>query len=192
MNRLWLPDDWGSRAIVVRDVERSVEWFTPEELQEIETFRLEKRRNEWKLSRVAAKHLAIELGIAAHPRACRINERRIGESFVSLSHSGPYAAAAIDRKPVGVDVEVLRAIDEGASHLFLTAQEEEDMRSCTIRNRLLHFWSAKEAEWKRHGGLIETLKRVPIVLEHESRDGILFDRVETRLVGDVIVSLTRH
>lgn len=191
MKRLWLPEEWGGKAIVIRDVERAEEWFTADELREADQFRLEKRRDEWKLSRVAAKQLAVERGIAPHPRACRIEDRRVGDSFVSLSHSTPYAAAAIDRQPVGIDVETLRALSEAAAHLFLTEREEEEMRGCKIEHRLLHFWSAKEAEWKRHGGAIETMKRVPIALQRETGDGLLFDRVETRLIVDVIVALTR-
>lgn len=191
MKRLWLPEEWGGRAIVIRDVERVDEWFTAEELRGADQFRLEKRRNEWKLSRVAAKQLAVERGIAPDPRACRIEDRRVGDSFVSLSHSAPYAAAAIDRQPIGIDVETVRSLSDAAAHLFLTDGEEEEMRGCRIEHRLLHFWSAKEAEWKRQGGAIAWLKRVPIRLERETADGLFFDRVETRLIGDVIVAITR-
>ncbi len=34
----------------------------------------------------------------------------------------------------------------------LTDEETEAMSRCSIAHRLLHFWCAKEAEWKRHGG----------------------------------------
>ena len=190
MNRVWLPSEWGGRAIVISDIADVDDWFSAEELQVAETFRLAKRRTEWKLSRVAAKQLAIERGLAPHPRACTIEDRRIGESYLSLSHSGSYAAAAIDRQPIGIDVEALRTISEGAAHLFLTDEEADHMRSLSVAHRLLHFWSAKEAEWKRHGGAIETLKRVPLRLQRETDTGLLFDRVETRQIGDVIVSLT--
>jgi phosphopantetheinyl transferase len=191
MKRLWLPDEWGGRAIVIANVERIDDWFADDELREAETFHLPKRREEWKLSRIAAKQLAIERGLAAHPRVCRIENRRIATSFLSLSHSRGYAAAAIDRHPIGVDIEAIRPISEAAAHLFLTDEEADVMRRTRIGERLLHFWAAKEAEWKRNEGAIETLKRVPIRLERENGDGLLFDRVETRTVGGLIVALTR-
>ncbi len=191
MKTLPLPEEWRGRALVIADIESPDEWFSEEELRETDRYRLEKRREEWKRSRIAAKQLAFERGIIAAPRAGRIEERRIGGWFVSLSHSAPYAAAAIDTKPIGIDVETLRSISESAAHLFLTDQEEEVMRACRIPHRLLHFWAAKEAEWKRHGGVIETLKRVPLSFEKETAAGLRFDRVETRLIADVVVGLTR-
>lgn len=110
--------------------------------------------------------------------------------FVSYSHSGPYGAAAKDRAPVGIDVQVVRDVAERTTHLFLTDAEAEMMSRCAIGQRLLHFWCAKEAEWKRHGGSTVTLKRTPITLVEERAGGLRFDVVETVAIEDVIVALT--
>jgi len=109
---------------------------------------------------------------------------------VSFSHSEGYGAAAKGESAVGIDVQVVREISERTTHLFLTDDETEMLSRCTIAHRLLHFWCAKEAEWKRHGGVTVTLKKTPIVLLSESRDGLLFDVVETIAIDDVIVALT--
>ena len=178
---------WNGRAMVITGVDDPDRWFSPEELQQASAFRLPKRRLEWKLSRIAAKKLAIERGLPAE----RIEMRRMGSAWLSLSHSAPYAAAAIDSAPIGIDIEKVRDLNESAAHLFLTDDDIEAMRSCSLPHRLLHFWAAKEAEWKRHGGEILTLKRVPLRLEDVSPAGLRFDRVETQLIGDLVTALTR-
>lgn len=163
MNVIELPSSWRARAVLVSGEPPEIE--APE-------FKLQKRRREWMLSRAAAALL---------PDA----------QFVSFSHSEPYAAAAKDVAPVGIDVQVVREIEERVAHLFLTDEEIEVMSRCTIAYRLLHFWCAKEAEWKRHGGVTLTLKRTPLVLLEESGDGLRFDVVETMAIHDVIMALTR-
>lgn len=162
MKVIELPESWRARAVVVTGEPPEME--TPE-------FKLEKRRQEWMLSRAAAALL---------PEA----------PFVSYSHSSPYAGAAKDVAPIGIDVQAVRAVDERTAHFFLTDEESAAMSRCTIAHRLLHFWCAKEAEWKRHGGVTLTLKRTPIVLLREKRDGLVFDVVETIAIGDVLIALT--
>lgn len=178
MKRVPLPDSWRGRAIVITDAELSDDWFTVEELAIVESFPLPKRKAEWKLSRIALKQLAKELHIS-------------GEHYTSISHSGAYAAAAIDREPIGIDVELLRDIKDSAAHLFLTEAETTAMRRCHIEHAMLHFWSAKEAAWKRLGGKVETLKRVPLELEAETTTGLRFKEVETFATGEIVVALTR-
>ncbi len=178
MKRVALPQAWRGRAIVITDAELSDDWFTPEELQIVKSFRLEKRKTEWKLSRIALKQLKRDSEIH-------------GDHHISISHSGAYAAAAIDREPIGIDVEQLREIKESAAHLFLSEEEEEAMRRCRIAHAMLHFWSAKEAAWKRLGGTVETLKRLPLILEAETASGLRFDQVETFATGDIVGALTR-
>lgn len=175
-----LPESWRPRALVVRDVELSPAWFTAEELEEANAFRLQKRREEWMRARIAAKQLAIDRGLAADPRDVRVTRPRF-----SISHSGPYGAAAFG----GIDVQVVRSISESAAHLFLTEEETAQMRDCAIEHRLLHFWCAKEAAWKHQSGVIETLKQVPLTLVDVQRSTLTFDRVETIAIDDVIVAL---
>ena len=197
-------DSWRGRAIVITAVEDADSWFSPEELREVDSFRLPKRKMEWKLSRIAAKKLAIERGLVSHqiemrrifvedkrPRLSNEGQTRASVLHLSLSHSAPYAAAAIDVAPVGIDIERVREISESAAHLFLTDDDIAAMQDCSLEHRLLHFWAAKEAEWKRQGGEILTLKRVKLRLEDVSPAGLRFDRVETQLIGDLVTALTR-
>jgi phosphopantetheinyl transferase (holo-ACP synthase) len=195
MNRLTLPESWRGRAVVIGDAVFSNDWFSDAELVAADAFRLQKRTTEWKHGRIAAKQLALDLGMTESPRECFVERPWIhakGERrYVSISHSGGYAAAAIDLAPVGIDVERLRDLRETAAHLFLTGHETADMRDTRIANRMLHFWAAKEAAWKQGGGEAVTLKRVPLKLEAETVTSLRFSNVETFATGDVVVALTR-
>jgi phosphopantetheinyl transferase len=190
MNVLPIPQHWRDRAIVIRETEIPESWFAREEIETARSFPLAKRRNEWLLSRLAAKRLAIDRGIAADPRECRIEQRRIGSWHLSISHSSVFAGAAIDASPVGIDIEVVRPLDERAAHFFLNEDEAEVMRATSLDDRLIHFWAAKEAAWKQREGQIETLKKVPLQLEAATEDGLRFDVVETIRIGTLIVALT--
>jgi phosphopantetheinyl transferase (holo-ACP synthase) len=166
---------WPGRAAIVRDVANPDSWFDAEELEVIRGFAREKRRKEWMLSRIAEKEL-----------------RRSGATgdYVSFSHSGEYGAAAVDRKPLGIDIEIIRDIPERAAHLFLTDDEIEVMQRCRIDHRMLHFWSAKEALWKQRGGSVPTLRRVPLRVAGESANGMRFEGVETVVIGDLVAAIT--
>lgn len=196
MKTLDLPEEWRGRAIVIGEAPAGT-WFDDEELETASAFRLPKRREEWMHARIAAKHLAISRGIADDAREIRVERPvlRVAGSptpwHVSISHSGPYAAAALDLDPVGIDVEVVREISERAAHFFLTESEEAAAREVSLAHRLLHFWSAKEAAWKQRGRAILTLRQVPLTLERATDDGLYFDLVETRRIGDAVVALTR-
>lgn len=192
-----LPLPWPN-AIVIRDVQNLESWFGDEELAIVNAFEREKRRREWMLARVALKILLqssdrVRAGEGGSKRRVRGEQSgaRNREQFTSLSHSGPYAAAAIGDQPVGVDVQVVKELSERAAHLFLSPDEEAAMRSCTIEHRLIHFFSAKEAAWKALGGATPTLQRVPLQLLGQTKTGLEFDKVETCASDDVIVALTR-
>jgi phosphopantetheinyl transferase (holo-ACP synthase) len=167
-----LPESWHDRAMVISDVADPESWFDADELAHLLR---PKRRLEWMLSRIAEKEL---------------RRRGAAGNCVSFSHSGRYGAAALDANPIGIDVETLREISESAAHHFLTDAEIEAMQRCTITWRMLHFWSAKEAAWKRLGGSLPTLKRVPLSLVGEQTDGLRFDGVETFATDDLIAALT--
>ena len=158
------------RGLIVSEVSDPESWFSV-----VPDFPREKRRLEWMLSRIAEKEL---------------RKRGARGEYVSFSHSGNYGAAAIDTKPVGIDVEVLRDISESAARHFLNDDEIAVMERCTTANRMLHFWSAKEAVWKQRGGVVPTLKRIRIQLEAESQDRLRFDTVETFAMNDLIAALT--
>ena len=198
MKTLDLPASWRDRALVIRDVVTDFgPWFTPDELEEANAFALPKRREEWMHARVAAKQLALSYGICDDPRVCRIArpslivDGTITDWQLSITHSHPYAGAALARSPIGIDVERVRPMKESAAHLFLTDAEESQMQACELPNRLLHFWAAKEAAWKQRGGAVLTLKKVPLTVEQVSETGIVFDAAETIAIDDVVAALTR-
>ena len=181
MIELALPSAWRDRAIVIRDVDDPESWLHADELAIARAFPREKRRREWMLARVAAKMLARRRGLG---------DVAVERPLISVSHSGPWAAAAIDIAPVGIDVEVVRNISEHAARHFLTSEQTAQMESCTIPHRLLHFWCAKEAAWKQREGSIPFLKGVPLTMLAENDGGLRFDAAETSAVDDVIVALT--
>jgi phosphopantetheinyl transferase len=190
-----IPTPWPDRVIVIADLVSHEEWFTDEERATADAFTLPKRREEWLLSRAAAKQLAMQLGLCNDARACSVARPRLlidgaeREDFVSLSHSAPYAGAAISRTPIGLDVQVLRDLSPNAAHLFLTKDEEQQLHTCSTPHALLHFWCAKEAAWKKQGGKVATLKQVPLKMARHDEDRVVFDEAESVLVGDVIVAL---
>lgn len=169
-----LPENWS--ALVVAEVEEPRRWFTLGELAIVDAFPREKRREEWMLSRIAEKELRRRGARGAH---------------VSYSHRAAYGAAAIGEEPVGIDVEVVREIRPDSARFFLTDAEAADAQRCAIDRALLHFWCAKEAAWKQRGGVLPTLKRVPLRLLREGQRGLVFDVVETFAVDDVVVAVTR-
>lgn len=196
MRRIVTP--WDDRLLLLAAEGEATprEWFTGTELQEVSSFRLPKRRDEWFLSRAAAKQLACELGLCSDPRHCTVVNRRllVGADEtgwnVSISHSWPYAAAALSPEPIGVDVQVVRPFDDDAAHLFLTGPETEAMRRCSLPNRLLHFWCAKEAAWKSRFPEFATLKQVPLVLTAECNTALQFSGVSTCSTEDLILALS--
>jgi hypothetical protein len=170
-----LPEAWWLRACVLAEVEDPRAWFTAEELAIVDGFARAKRREEWMLSRIAEKEL---------------RRRGARGTHVSYSHRGPYGAGAVGEEPVGIDVETPHDIRPDSARFFLTDDEAAAARACSIPQALLHFWCAKEAAWKRLGGALPTLKRVPLRLIDESPRGLRFDVVETVVVDGVVVALS--
>jgi phosphopantetheinyl transferase len=169
--------------------------FTPEELAHAERFTLPKRREEWLLSRLAAKQLAVRLGIVADPRTCTVERPYLlaGSEmrwYVSLSHSAPYAAAAIDQRPIGIDIEMVRPMNDATARLFLSDDEAAAVRACTVPDAMLHAWCAKEAAWKQRSEEFATMKRLPLRLLESRDDGLRFDAVTTWRDGDLLVAVT--
>jgi phosphopantetheine--protein transferase-like protein len=187
-----IPESWRGRALVVESIDDPVEaWFSDAEIAEAGAFARERRREEWLLSRYAAKRLAVLRGATADPRGLAIVRPRMANgSWVSISHSHGVAAAAVDDAPVGIDVERVRPIDERVARHFVSEEEITEMRRCKIPNRVLHWWCAKEAAWKQLGGAARFLKEVPLRLEKEGEAGLLFRNVETYAAGEYVMALT--
>lgn len=190
-----VPTPWSPGVLVLRwETPPPEEWFSAGELAHAASYRLQKRRDEYLLSRAAAKQLAANLTISPAPVQCQVDGRRLivpGDLEgwrVSVSHSAPYAAAAISRDAVGVDVQVIRPFDDDAAHLFLSPLEIEAMQRCSIDHRLLHFWCAKEAAWKRRSEQFLTMRQLPLELIEERESSLRFDDAQTVRIDDVIVA----
>ncbi|HEX7707832.1 MAG TPA: hypothetical protein VF701_15345 [Thermoanaerobaculia bacterium] len=190
---------WRDRLLVIdgEDELPPESLFTEQELARSHGFRLHARRAQYLWSRFAAKEMAIQRGLAASPLQVTVDRPNLlvnGEAtgwFVSVSHSMSLAGATITQAPAGFDVQVIRDLSEQASHLFLSDDEAEAMRRCSITNRIIHFWSAKEAAWKQRSGQFATLRQIPLRLVSEQTTGLTFDSVETLAIGSVVVAITR-
>lgn len=170
------------------------DFFTEAELERANQFRQRKRRDEWLLARAAAKQFALERGLCASARECMVERPSLrlpdrSPWFVSISHSDRFAAAAIDSRPIGVDIQMFRDLPESAAHLFLTEKETTVMSDLDLRFRILHFWVAKEAVFKRMG-TASTLKQVPLRLIDVGSDGLVFDEVTTVVRADLVIGVT--
>jgi phosphopantetheinyl transferase len=208
MRSVALPASWRGRALVLEWSDDSIDgsigdsisdsiegglaaWFSDDELATVHAFPRPRRREEWLLSRYALKRLAVARGLSDDPRRLAVTRPQLaGGQWISISHSHGFAAAAIDDVPIGVDVERLRVIDEHVARHFMIDTEIVAMERCTLPHRVLHWWCAKEAAWKRQGGEIRFLKQVPLKLEEEAAAGLRFQGVETSATAECVVALT--
>ena len=201
-----LPQPWRRYAILVEHREDDFAdeaTFLPAELILRESVTLPRRRQEWTASRKALKMLAVQRGVVTDPRDALIESDQesrphlrdltTGRSWcISLSHSRGLAAAAIDQRPIGIDVERVRPLSPSAAHLFLTEEESDACAGAPIEDALLHSWCAKEAAWKAISSRHDTLKSVPLQLVAHSDHGLTFGgpalKVETRRLSPEIVT----
>jgi len=195
-----VPTPWNDRALVIRGLAEDLDaaqWFTDAEIAHPHTFRLQKRRDEWLVSRAALKKFVVDRGLCDDPKRCTFDRPHVvidGERtrwLASVSHSSGFVGAALARTPIGIDVQVVRGVSESAAHLFLTEVETAQMQRCTLADRLIHFWCAKEAAWKQRSNEFLTLRQVPLTLVEMRSEGLLFDSVETVRIGEMVVAVTR-
>ena len=71
----------------------------------------------------------------------------------SVSHSGLYVVCAVDERPIGVDVEVVRGAEEKFMHRVCTEREFSYVRPYDDGGyeRFWEIWTAKEALFKLTG-----------------------------------------
>lgn len=128
---------------------------------------------------LAADHLARQM-LSEHFGGAAITLRRDaqGKPFAnlplcfSLSHSGDFAVCAVNRLPVGVDIETLREVPQRTAQQVCSARELEFIYAGGTFNstRFLQVWTAKEAYLKYLGcGIRHKLREVETV----SADGSL-------------------
>ena len=73
--------------------------------------------------------------------------------YLSISHSGNWAVCAVDQKPVGVDVEVIRGVQEKFVARVCSETERQYIRygDAGCLQRFWECWTAKEALFKLTG-----------------------------------------
>ena len=153
--------------ILQEDGTPSTDYMSEERRQRVEAMRFEADR----LRTVAGENLARQmlaerLGCAPADVALQWDEN--GKPvvpgtglYVSVSHSGAYVVCAVDDKPVGVDVETVREVDE--KFMRRVCSEEElayALRGGDVQRRFWELWTAKEAIFKLtgHGPLLRLSK----------------------------------
>lgn len=184
MRRLAVPQRWSRVIALVEALEPGDlapgVYFTAEELELAPHFSLTQRRDEWLAARLAAKLLAVELGIVRTALECRIERSGrtpeivlaggIAPVSLSISHSHGKGAAAIMQRSAGVDLEGIRTIEPRVERFFLHPEEIAMRESLTVPDASIHLWSAKEAAIKASG--CETFKDLVLTLDAERDIGV--------------------
>lgn len=112
------------------------------------------------------------------------------DTFFSLSHSGEYAACAVDREEIGMDIQYKREdIRSGLAGYLFTKSEQEQLKQCVDRREYMdlfyYFFSAKEAYIKLTGqGMRQEMKELTV----DSADGTIL-RADT---GEILACLSEY
>ena len=143
--------------------------------------RLESIAGEWLMKKAAADYLSLPAEKIIIDRTEKGKPFIKGEKVhVSLSHSGDYVAAAIDKSPVGIDIEILKPIDLKVAKKVLN---DSDRGFFEKGDRLLNFykiWTAKEAYFKMTGTGIIDMKGISyneIHTSHTFEKGLIITTV---------------
>lgn len=134
--------------------------LTRAENQALAAIRGDRRREEWKLGRLAA-HQLIDRDVLVDPDGAP----RVDGAHISISHDGPWFAVAVADTPIGVDVCVRTNAERSASVLRWLGVDATNVDPCAQ-------WAALEAVLK--------LRRLPV---EQLRDRTLALRAE----GDTVI-----
>ena len=207
--RIWnLPENLSEIAVISSVTTDDCHRFLHVREQEMaESFLSERRRSEWKAARVAAKVLALQVGLTTSPEALELASDsgrphfpQRDEVFVSLSHSHGVGAAAVSFSPIGIDVEAIRPIDSRTTRFYLQPHEEKMALDLHVQDVLIHLWSAKEAAWKSsptaQGTTLKqttfsAVARTANGLKASYESGSTRGTVESFLIGTHVLAVTR-
>ena len=103
----------------------------------------------------------------------------------NLSHSGDMVACALSEKPIGVDIEKMRDIDDKLIKYICTENELEYVYSAPALKlkRFFEVWTAKEAYFKCLGSGITDIKSIDV------SDEKIKKRICTQFLGDYAISV---
>ena len=153
--------------ILQEDGRPSLDYLSPERRQRAEAMRFEADRLRTAGGELLARRMLAErLGCAEADVPLQWDENGKPEVpgtgwYLSISHSGAYVVCAVDRAPVGVDVEAIRDVD--AKFMRRVCSEDElsyALRGGDVQRRFWELWTAKEAVFKLtgHGPLLRLSK----------------------------------
>ncbi|MFN8286008.1 MAG: 4'-phosphopantetheinyl transferase superfamily protein [Chitinophagales bacterium] len=111
----------------------------------------EKKQLQW----LATRHLVNEL--TGHP--CEVLKDAYGKPYlkdsaqkVSITHTALFAGVLLsDKQQVGMDLEMITPKVERIAHKFLYPEELAAIKADEKIEKLILYWSAKEALYKLHG-----------------------------------------
>ena len=145
------------RYLVVntKDTPKPEDFLTSYEIEQYQSFKVEKRAKEWLAGRYAVKQLAMDF-FTFPMKKMQVRNARNGMPIlqveggnhlaISISHSGDYAAAAIALAEtfIGIDIEKVEERPEGWAQEYFTERE------LTINTPafLTELWAKKEAVLK--------------------------------------------
>jgi len=141
------------------------------------------RARQWLASRVLLQELLQELGYTDNYQLHQLPSGKpvlsIPGLHISISHAGDYAAVALSKMPIGIDVEKISPRIERIQHKFMNDHEksllidEKDIRWMHI------VWSAKEALFKYHpGGELDFREHLHLKVQE---DGLLIGEIRKDL-----------
>jgi len=161
------------KAMVLDETGPLSRYFTADDFQRINHFKVMKKQVEWMAGKAAVKILACEKGLAPESEI-RLAAEDSGAPFlmdfpdipISISHSGDYAVCAMGERDgiVAVDIE---QIEPGRMQTFVrVAFSDREIQLLQGRSDQDHYlaWTMKEAFLKYiKKGFAEGLKKVEIM-----------------------------
>lgn len=134
-------------------------------------YSFEKRRRDWVLGRLAAK-LAVADASGLGPAEIGIRSEKSGHPYavgaptgwdLSLTHGHGYAGALCAPGPVGVDLELLRAVPPNGWRFFLTPGERDWLGGEPLgKHGEIIAWALKEAAYKAVQGETEGMHHLKL------------------------------
>jgi phosphopantetheine--protein transferase-like protein len=131
-------------------IEEPVDFFAPHFLQNSD-IQNEAKRIQWYASRHLLNHVT---GSKSEILKSESGKPYIAgnEKNISISHTQHYAAAMLSSiSPVGIDIEIVHPKIERIAHKFLTTNELSAIVENEKIEKLILYWSAKEALFKLYG-----------------------------------------
>jgi malonyl CoA-acyl carrier protein transacylase len=172
-NGVALPEveDVTFAAVPVRSGAADPTQFTEREIATHKAFPVDKRRDEWRAGRLAAKKVVVQLQPALAPRDVEVQGDEAGRPrvlvkgtesalWLSITHRSGLAIAATSPAPVGVDLETIEdrprsfleeAFSVGELKWLLSEGKGQDLKVMAAC-----MWAAKEAVLKRAGVGLKT------------------------------------